>query len=339
MLHEDAKDAIKRLASKVATKDSAYYFTQSVKSLASIASLSLKMRDWRMIYRALNELTSSFKLYIQYRDKKKICLFGSARTPKSDPDYKLAKAFSKAIVKKDFMVVTGAGPGIMQAGNEGAGTENSFGVNINLPFEQDANPFIAGDPKLITYKYFFIRKLIFIRETDATVLFPGGFGTLDEAYECLTLLQTGRAYPRPVVLMEPEGSTFWEDWMQFFYKSMLPKGLISPDDLRLLKRTSSIDEAVSYIENFYKVFHSIRYFDKGETSMRLERVLTDEELSYLNTHFKDILKGQKIVPTEPNAEEKKLKDFLRKPRILVPFNKINYGRLLDLIHSINDFDL
>lgn len=338
MIKEDVIHAIQRLVSKVARQDNHYFLNKSIKSLVQLCESPLQPRDWRFLERSLDEFSQSFHLYSKYRDHKKICLFGSARTADDDPDYILAKGFSEAIVKKNFMVVTGAGPGIMAAGNEGAGAENSFGVNINLPFEQDPNPFIAHDPKLITYRYFFIRKLIFIRETDATVLFPGGFGTLDEAYECLTLLQTGRCYPRPVVLMEHEGGNFWTKWLEFFHEVMVPKKMISPDDLKLLKVTSSIEEACDYIQNFYKNYHSIRFFDDKQTVIRLERMIPEKALAALNEQFADILSGP-IAEAEPNEEEKAMKDFLRKKRLSVPFNKINYGRLLDLIHSINAFDL
>lgn len=335
-MNEDIVNAIQRLVSKVACKENYHPLTRCIKLLVQLCDSPLKPRDWRFLERSVDEFSESFQLYSNYREHKKICLFGSARTATDDPDYILAKNFSEAIVKKNFMVVTGAGPGIMAAGNEGAGAENSFGVNINLPFEQDPNPFIAHDSKLITYRYFFIRKLIFIRETDATVLFPGGFGTLDEAYECLTLLQTGRCYPRPVVLMEHEGGNFWKEWLKFFEAVMIPKKMISPDDLKLLKVTSSIEEACDYIQNFYKNYHSIRFFDDKQTVIRLERMIPESALVELNDRFKDILSGP-IVAAEPNEEEKAMKDFLRKKRLSVPFNKINYGRLLDLIVAINSY--
>ena len=330
-MNEDVRDSIQRLVSKVATKDNHYYMSECIKSLVGLGSSALDPRDWRFLKRAMDEFSDSFSLYTKYRDTLKICLFGSARTKPDDPNYLLAEAFSKAIVEAGFMVVTGAGPGIMEAGNKGAGTKNSFGVNINLPFEQDANQYINKDAKLITYRYFFIRKLVFIRETDATVLFPGGFGTLDEAYECLTLLQTGRAYPRPVVLMEAKESMFWEEWLGFFDKVMLRDKYISPDDLRLLKICKTPEEACAYIKKFYSNYHSIRYFDDNKTVIRLKRSISSEKIS-------DIL-DDKIIPVDANDEEKAMKDVVRLPRLLLPFNQINYGRLLDLIFEINEEDL
>ena len=214
--------------------------------LEEIVVTSLKMRedemergDIKMINAAMKELRYSLKIFYDYRHVRKVALFGSARTPRSHRDYKQARAFAKAMVKAGWMIITGGATGVMQAGNEGAGSANSFGVNIRLPFEQEANPVIAHDPKLINFKYFFTRKLTFIRESDATVLCPGGFGTHDEGFETLTLIQTGKTNPRPVVCLDPPGSNYWKAWIHYVKNHLVKTKLIDPEDLGLFHHTAT----------------------------------------------------------------------------------------------------
>jgi uncharacterized protein (TIGR00730 family) len=215
--------------------------------------------DVRVIQTALRELRYSFRLFAPYANKRKVSIFGSARTKPDTTEYRQAVDFGKKIVQAGFMVITGAGPGIMQAGHEGASPENSFGVNIRLPWEQSANPVIAEDKKLITFKYFFTRKLIFIRHSDAIVLFPGGFGTLDEGYEAITLMQTGKSQLMPLVLVEKPGGTYWKTWDIQVREELLRNKLISPDDLSLYRITDSTEEAVRIIKRFYRNYHSTRF--------------------------------------------------------------------------------
>src|SRR5450631_53079 len=215
--------------------------------------------DVRVIQTAIRELRYSFRLFAPYAGKRKVSIFGSARTKSDQVEYQQAADFGGKIVKAGFMVITGAGPGIMQAGHEGATPEHSFGVNIRLPWEQSANPVIAEDKKLITFKYFFTRKLIFIRHSDAIVLFPGGFGTMDEGYEAITLMQTGKSQLMPLVLVDKPGGTYWKTWDKNIREHLLRDRLISPDDLSLYQITDSADEAVNIITRFYRNFHSTRW--------------------------------------------------------------------------------
>ncbi len=230
--------------------------------------------DVRVIQTALRELRYSFRLFAPYAGKRKVSIFGSARTKPDSAEYRQAVDFGRKIVQAGFMVITGAGPGIMQAGHEGAGPENSFGVNIRLPWEQSANPVIAEDKKLITFKYFFTRKLIFIRHSDAIALFPGGFGTFDEGFEALTLMQTGKSQLMPLVLVDKPGGTFWKTWDQNIRDHLLRDKLISPEDLSLYQITDSTDEAVNIITRFYRNFHSTR-FVKDQLVIRLKHTPTN----------------------------------------------------------------
>ncbi len=231
------------------------------------------------------------------------------------------------------MVITGAGGGIMEAGNKGAGKENSFGVNIKLPFEQKANNFISAE-RLINFKYFFTRKLVFLKESDATALFPGGFGTLDEGLEVLTLVQTGKSKPRPIVFIEPEGSNFWTEATNYFKNSLLHNNYISGEDMSLFKVVNDVDHAVDEIERFYSVYHSIRFVNE-KTILRLQKPLSSEAIQELNEKFKDILTNGPITSGPPLDDEIKNKEHLELPRLIMPFNRKNFGRLIELIHYIN----
>ena len=290
--------------------------------------------DVRVISTALRELRYAFKLFAPYSTKRKVTIFGSARTQPSRMEYQHAVEFGKKIVEAGYMVITGAGPGIMQAGHEGAGPENSFGVNIRLPWEQGANPIIEGDKKLITFKYFFTRKLIFIRHSDAIVLFPGGFGTLDEGYEALTLMQTGKSQLMPLVLMDRPGGTYWKTWDRHIREHLLRDQLISPDDLNLYQITDSTDEAVKIITRFYRNFHSSR-FVKELFIVRLNHVPSQSAIDAMNEDFADIIIGPKISVIKPMQEEIDDDDFVTLPRIAFGFNRRDYGRLRQLYDVLN----
>ena len=290
--------------------------------------------DVRVIQTAIRELRYSFRLFAPYADKRKVSIFGSARTQSDRVEYQQAVEFGRKIVTAGFMVITGAGPGIMQAGHEGAGLEHSFGVNIRLPWEQGANPVIAEDKKLITFKYFFTRKLIFIRHSDAIVLFPGGFGTMDEGYEALTLMQTGKSQLMPLVLVDKPGGTYWKTWDIHIREELLRNKLISPPDLNLYQITDSTDEAVKVITRFYRNFHSTR-FVKELLIIRLKNAPTESALAAMNEDFADIIVEGKIQVVKPSPEEVEHNEHLELKRIAFNFNRRDYGRLRQMIDALN----
>jgi uncharacterized protein (TIGR00730 family) len=290
--------------------------------------------DVRVIQTAIRELRYSFRLFAPYAHIRKVSIFGSARMQTHSVEYQQAADFGRKIVQAGFMVITGAGPGIMQAGHEGAGPENSFGVNIRLPWEQGANPVIAEDKKLITFKYFFTRKLIFIRHSDAIVLFPGGFGTLDEGYEAITLMQTGKSQLMPLVLVDRPGGAYWKTWDKNVREQLLRDKLISPDDLNLYHITDSTDAAVKIITRFYRNFQSTR-FVKDLFIIRLKHAPGQSALATLNEDFADILLAGKIEAIQPTPDEIKDNDGLALARIAFNFNRRDYGRLRQLIDGLN----
>ena len=290
--------------------------------------------DVRVIQTAVRELRYAYRLFAPYADKRKVTIFGSARTAPTKQEYQTAVEFGRKIVEAGWMVITGAGPGIMQAGHEGAGAENSFGANIRLPWEQGANPVIAQDKKLVTFKYFFTRKLTFIRHSDAIVLFPGGFGTLDEGYEAITLMQTGKSQLMPLVLVDKPGGTYWKTWDKNIREHLLRDGLISPDDLNLYRITDNADEAVKIVTRFYRNFHSTR-FVKDLFIIRLKHAPTDTALEALNEDYADIIVGPPIKKIDPTPEEREDKDCVEYQRIAFGFNRRDYGRLRQLVDVLN----
>jgi hypothetical protein len=290
--------------------------------------------DVRVIQTALRELRFAFKLFAPYAQVRKVTMFGSARTAPTRPEYQQAVDFGRKIVQAGFMVITGAGPGIMQAGHEGAGPENSFGANIRLPWEQSANPIIREDKKLVTFKYFFTRKLIFIRHSDALALFPGGFGTMDEGYEALTLMQTGKSQLMPLVLIDRPGGAYWKTWDKHVREHLLRDELISPEDLCLYQITDDTDQAVKIITRFYRNFHSTR-FVKDLFVIRLKHAPSDSALEAMNEDFADINTGAPIKRIEPTPEEVEDNEHVDLPRIAFNFNRKDYGRLRQMIDVLN----
>ena len=335
MLNEDINESISRLVSKIGKKDNEKYLKEIISSICKLSEVDINSGDWKLMSRSIKELKNSFKAFTPYRDKRKVAIFGSARTPEENPLFKMAEDFSRDITKKDFMVITGAGGGIMEAGNKGGGDE-SFGVNIKLPFEQSANDYIRESNKLVSYNYFFIRKLMFIKESDATVLFPGGFGTLDEAYEGLTLIQTGKSLPRPIILMQNEGDDYWQKWVSFFTEIMLRDKYISPDDMDLFSICENNNDAIQKITSFYKTYHSLRYVGDNAV-IRLNNSISSDNIASLNDAFKDIVVEGKISACEPFPDEVSTRDQLKKFRIAFKFNKINFGRLVSMVRMINSF--
>lgn len=291
--------------------------------------------ELKIASQTLVEILNGYRVFSQHQDRAKVTVFGSARTDSAHPDYQLAETFSRRMAERDWMIISGAGPGIMTAAIEGAGVENSFGVNIVLPFEQKAVPIIEGDPKLATFRYFFTRKLFFMKETDAFALFPGGFGTLDETFELLTLIQTGKSYPAPIVLLDHPGSTYWNAWERFVADGLAENGMIGAADTDLYLHTHDPDEAAEYLCHFYSTFHSIRYVGR-RLVIRLNRALSDEHLVELSGEFSDIITEGGIEHTTATAAEIRDDDHVDLARAWLRFDNRSFGRLTTLIHRIND---
>jgi uncharacterized protein (TIGR00730 family) len=304
-------------------------------TILRLNDFQLDTLDLKILNRTLRELRYAFKVFSPYRDRPKVSFFGSARTPPGDPNHELAVAFARRLVEHGFMVITGGGDGIMGAAQEGAGRENSFGLNILLPFEQGANATIADDPKLITFKYFFTRKLLFLKESHATALFPGGFGTHDETFEVLTLLQTGKSHPQPIVCLHARGSDYWHRWHEFIAE-LLSQKLINEEDLSLFKIFDSADDAVEEIERFYRNYHSIRYVHR-HLIMRLKQPLTDEQLATLDGEFQDMLVDGTFTLRQSFPEEHNEPGIHNLPRLVFHYNRRSAGRLRQLIDRINAF--
>ncbi|MDB9315119.1 LOG family protein [Spirulina sp. CS-785/01] len=309
------------------------YIQRALGVLVRLTQEEVDRLDWKILSAALEDLERGFQGFYPTRHVRKVSIFGSARTPAHKPVYRMAVEFARRMTQMGFMVITGAGDGIMAAGNEGAGRENSFGLNIRLPFEQGANPHIADDPKLLSFKYFFTRKLFFLKESDAIALFPGGFGTLDEAFESLTLLQTGKYGPAPVVFIGDPGSDYWNSLDYHIREHLLREGLISPDDPSIYTVTDDLDVACGVISRFYRVYHSSRYVNQ-KFVMRLNCELADEAVEFLNREFSDLLVQGKIEKTETLPEEKG-DETEHLPRLIFEFNQKDAARLCQMINKIN----
>lgn len=292
--------------------------------------------DLKILSKTLSELRYAFRVFQPFRRRRKVTVFGSARTPAQHPNYLQAVAYSNAMARHGWMTITGAGHGIMEAGHVGAGKDLSMGLNIHLPFEQSANPVIEGDPKLVTMKYFFTRKLMFVKECSAVTSLPGGFGTLDETLEVLTLLQTGKQTMLPVVLLDAPGGDFWIHFGEFVSRTLLADGLISPDDEKLFKITDSVDEAVEETLRFYRVYHSMRYVGE-HLVLRICRTLSPEQLDSINTHFSNILVSGAIEQVVALPEERNEPEIAELPRLMLHFDRKKLSGLRMLINCINDF--
>ncbi|MCP4944419.1 MAG: TIGR00730 family Rossman fold protein [Planctomycetaceae bacterium] len=290
--------------------------------------------DLKILSRTLRELRYAFKIFRPFRRRRKLTIFGSARTNPDHPEYQAAVELGQRMAKHGWMVITGAGGGIMEAGHRGAGREASLGLNIMLPFEQSANEYIEGDPKLVTMKYFFTRKLMFVKECSAVICLPGGFGTLDEAMETLTLMQTGKQTMTPLVLLDHPGGSYWKDLGEFIEKQLNAGGMISPEDVRLYKITNSVDEAIEETLNFYRVYHSMRYIN-NRLVFRLKAPLADSKLAYIQEHYSDILVDGTYEQTDALPEEIGEPDLNGLPRLVFHFNRRALGRLRMLIDCIN----
>lgn len=292
--------------------------------------------DVRVIQTAIRELRYAFRLFAPYSETRKVTIFGSARTQPDIVEYRQCVEFARKISEAGFMVITGAGPGIMQAGHEGAGPDRSFGCNIRLPWEQSANPVIAESDKLMTFRYFFTRKLAFIRHSDAVVLFPGGFGTMDEAYESLTLMQTGKSQMMPLILIDRPGGTYWKHWCSHVREHLLRNGFIAEEDMNLITVTDDPDRAVKLIKRFYRNYHSSRFVN-GNFVIRLNHRPTDSAVEALNEDFGDIVSGEPFHVRGAFDEECEDEDCLNLPRLVFGFDQKSYGRLRKLINVLNSF--
>jgi uncharacterized protein (TIGR00730 family) len=293
--------------------------------------------DLKIILRSLKELRYAFKVFKPYRLQRKVTMFGSARTPPDQLIYRMAVEFGRQMAASEWMVVTGGGGGIMEAGHAGAGREMSFGLNIVLPFEQDANAVIARDEKLINFKYFFTRKLLFVKEVHGIALFPGGFGTHDEGFETLTLVQTGKRDLMPIVCVDEPGGTYWKAWQDCITEQLLKRRLISPADMSLFRRFDSVEAAVAEILRFYSVYHSMR-FVRRKLVLRLHREPGAELLDRLNDEFRDIVESGRIIRSDALPLESDDAHLAGLPRLVFQFNRKDIGRLRQMVDVINSSD-
>jgi uncharacterized protein (TIGR00730 family) len=289
--------------------------------------------DLKIANAALKELRHGFRVFAPYRHVRKVTVFGSARTAPHDPISRQARAFGRRMTEARWMVMTGAGSGVMGAAQEGAGRQWSCGLNIRLPFEQQPNPWIAGDPKLISFRYFFTRKFFLVREAHAMAFLPGGFGTWDEAFEALTLIQTGKSPVQPVLLLDAPGGSYWLRLVEFVRQEMLGRGMIAPEDLGLFRVTEDVDEAVDEIRRFYRVFHSVRKVG-DDLVMRLNQSLPPELVAAIDERFADILSGPARLEVGPSSGAGD--EDAPPPRLILPFTRSRFARLRALIDLVNE---
>jgi uncharacterized protein (TIGR00730 family) len=342
-LKQDLVDLLDRLP----TLEHSDRLTQLLSTLLRLADSDLERLDWNILSATMADMEKALEVFLPYRHRRKIAVFGSARTADTAPEYLLAKEFAQRAVLAGYMVITGAGNGIMGAANEGAGKAESFGLNIHLPFEQDANSTMDENPKLLKFKYFFTRKLFFLRESHALAVFPGGFGTYDELLECLTLCQTGRCNPLPIVLITPPGDDYWHHWHDYLQQHVADRGFIDHEDRQIYTITDDIEQAHQEIANFYRIYHSIRYVrdprepdprhenPRDRLVIRLQRPIPDETVQKLNDRYRDILLSGEITKTTFVPEEAGDPTALFS-RLILHFNQRKIGRLYQMIRELNE---
>ncbi|MGH7255922.1 MAG: LOG family protein [Nitrospirales bacterium] len=331
---EDILNQIRHLLDTADEQLQSVLLKEMILGVLKLHESHLDTLEFKILNRTFKELRHAFKVFHPYRHRPKVSIFGSARTQAGDPNYELALQFARRLVQRGYMIITGGADGIMRAGQEGAGKDHSFGVNIMLPFEQGPNAVIADDPKLITFKYFFTRKLLFLKECQAVGLFPGGFGTHDEGFEALTLAQTGKTNPQPIVCLQAPGCDYWNGWLRFITDHLLKHQYINEEDLSLFTIVESAEAGVEHIETFYRVYHSLRFVDRL-LSVRIKQPLTPEPLARLNADFRDLLVEGEIeqcaaLPEE--LDETALKDL---PRLVFRYNRRSAARLRQFIDRIN----
>ncbi len=321
------------LAQRFCGSHSSDTLLQMLSTTMNAALSPIEEHDLEIMNRTIDEMLAADKMFMPYRNVRKITCFGSARIKEDDPSYEIAREFSALAAKNGYMIITGGGPGLMQACNEGATEHFSFGLNITLPYEQHANPVVEGSEKMMNFYYFFTRKLNFLKQTDALVAFPGGFGTMDEIFETITLMQTGKCSIFPIVLLDPPGETFWARWVNFIEKELLDAGLISRSDMKLLYVSKSAEDAYTHIERFYSRFHSY-YFEGDTITIRMMEEVPENRLGWMRQDFPDIMPELDIVqlPSGPDDHEPMLASF---PRLRFTFRRGEYARLRELIDYIN----
>ncbi len=300
-----------------------------------LASDPTGLGERKLLTRSFKELRHAFRVFAGYSDTPKVSIFGSARTPADHPDYRTAVEFSKLMGQRGWLVITGAGDGIMKAGHEGPGADGSFGLSIRLPFETTANTIIAGDKKLLHFNYFFTRKLMFLSQCNAVVAFPGGFGTQDELLEALTLIQTGKSQIVPIVLLAGEGSQYWNHWHRYVSSELLGRGFISEPDTDLYYLASDPTDALAHISDFYRNYHSSRYVG-NELVIRVQRPITETQLRLLNDEFGMIVKYGSISQTAALPQEG---EHLALPRLTFTHTRSSFAKVRQLIDRVNQFDL
>jgi hypothetical protein len=330
---EDANRRLDALLEQLRVPEATWpYYAEMLTTALKMYEDGAGVADLKIANAAFKEIRYGFKVFAPWRTVPKVTVFGSARTPRSSPISEQAFAFSKRITGAGWMVMTGAGAGVMGSAQEGAGAERSFGLNIRLPFEQEANPWIADDPKLISFKYFFTRKLFLVREAHAMVFLPGGFGTADEAFEALTLVQTGKSPVLPLVMLDEPGGTYWKSFDEFVRREMVTRGLVSANDPTLYRITDDVEQAAAEVEGFYRLCHSQRYV-RDSLVLRIRRALPAAALADLNGQFRDILSAPATQASGPvPGEGDELPDL---PRLVVPFNRSDYARLRSLLDLVN----
>ncbi|MFM7880042.1 MAG: TIGR00730 family Rossman fold protein [Acidimicrobiaceae bacterium] len=334
MSTQEIESLVSDLLDKSEIKLNRRLIAELVKESLQLGNDATSTLNLKIASAAIAEMREAFAMFAPFSERKKVTIFGSARTTKNDPVYKQTQAVAAKLASDGWMVVTGAGPGIMEAGMSGAGREMSIGVSIRLPFETSANEVIAGDEKYVAMRYFFTRKLMLVKESQAFICVPGGFGTLDEMFELLTLSQTGKGNPVPIVVLDLPNDPFWGELDSFIKKTLLPRKLVSEQDLALYRICSSVDEAVSEIDKFYSVYNSMRFVGK-RLVLRLNRQISDVHLSKLNNDFSDICLNspiERVTATKAEIDDKDLPD---KPRLAFQFARRDFGRLRQLIDSIN----
>lgn len=326
--------AIDTLLASTSNRATRRHVGEMIDTCVKLADGDFDSGQLKLLNHALKEMRYSYGVFNKYRVPRKVAIYGSARTPEDHPDYLAAREFGQRIAEREWMSITGAGDGIMKAGHEGPTRESSFGLRIRLPFETTANEVIEGDPKLINYRYFFTRKLMFMSHADAVAVFPGGFGTQDELFEALTLIQTGKTNPIPLVLVEGEGGVYWKHWNTYVRRNLLDNGWLSPDDTSLYHIAKTPDEAVEHILQFYRVYHSCRYVG-DDLVLRIKRPLSDAHLERLNDEFGDLVLTGAI---EQGAARSAEVDHLDLPRLHFHHWRRAYGRLRLFIDAVNNCD-
>jgi len=327
-------EAIEKFLQAFASGENSDLLAEMLVTICRLSADGVDRGDLKLINTTLKELRYAFKVFAPYRESRKVSIFGSARTREDHPQYLQAKKFAELIQPMGWMVITGAGGGIMQAGHHGATRESSFGVAISLPFEQATNAIIADDPKLVSFKYFFTRKLVFVKEADAIALFPGGFGTQDEGFESITLVQTVKTAPKPIVMVDEPGGTYWEHWRNYVHNELLAHHMIDPSDLNLFLITDSAEAAIAEIARFYHRYDSSRFVG-DQLVFRLNSPLTSTTLEGINRDFADILLGGRFEQTQ-GPMEGEFGVFPEKARLRFAFDRRSAGRLRMLINRIND---